>query len=1132
MENEVLPSNAPDPIEPVEEKEEVVSEEANPYFVPEREGTPSSHLHSGSYEFWDAVKQQKQDDLDKDYGFTDLYGLRAKETHLGNVFNNVQAFQDIPGYKVDREKFSSDIDSLGRGADDQAQKWLVKATSPQDYDWRMDELKRNNETNRILGNYGIKGATASILADMTDPVELSAILATSAATYGASTIPSLAKLGHKAYKSSLVVGGLTAAEGASFEQLRNVYSPAITDEDVAMATVFGFGIGGGSHKMFKILNRVKADEVFKRRMTIDTPLTPEEKIVFKEQLAKQPVFGDVAPNPNKVDGVESGSPTPKHTDYEVPTKGKDETQEAFDERVAGDYEHMVGGSWLSLGLRKYMSSVYNIKSSKNSVFNKLADRLGGNFSGTYKLDANGNKVFTSTPFSASEFQNLIQSRHKKERAEMFETEFKRWRSTNPEGTPTEFRIEVGKGVDNKDVGKGDSPIDNAVKVIRGQFSEHKKQAIAYKIKGYEKLENADEFYFSRMFDNAAIKELKAKNPEAFKKDFEELVKKSIIKSRKAGDDILKDEAFLTKLSRGYARAVIGRSERMGGEALRLGQVDDIIDDVVREVELSLVDDGVKVTEELTEQIRKALYPDKTDTGRGHTKSRVVLDEDTKHKFSDDNEYSFKDFLKKDYEEVLGHYDFNMGGRIGLARNGIDQEGGISFDSIIENSRKEQSANPGKMSARAWESAEKDARYLYDSLQGNFHHKSSNMTATSHELLQRLRAWNFFRSMGMSGFAAMMELPIVLAEQSLPILFRNLPRIPALILDVKKGNVSDISSRELNALVGTDASVISGKTDGRFSTISDDIRVGERTKVDETLDNMRQLTAKASLLTPVTDGLRRIATMYYGESWADAARKFKKAGSSSSSITPYHVAKMRQLGVDDRGMKNIYDQINKHVEFDAKGKIKTWNFNKWDADSKELFQLSAHRESTTLVQETDLGSVKGWSRSPIGKTLFQFQSFVLGSMEQQLYRYAGRAAGGDVGIMFKTLAGSMFMGTLIHTARVHMKSSGMSHSDAEKYRDKWLSDEGLVKGVVGLIGMTGMYQTAAQRVFGGTDMLIQNPTLDYMSSLLDVGENVLHKSMDGGDLSEQQWRKALSLLTPYTLLPVTYLNNNMAKHLAD
>ena len=944
METEVSPNIPPEPTEPGSEEIEATASGVNPYYVPPREDAPSPHLHSGSYEFWDAVKQQKQDDLDKEYGFTDLFGLRAKETHLGNIFNNVQAFPDVPGFKVEREVFSSSIDELGISADDESQKWLVQATSPEDFSWRKDQIQRNNDTNRVLSNYGLKGASASVLADMTDPVEIATILATSVATYGASTIPSLAKLGHKAYKSSLAVGALGAAEGAAFEQLRNVYSPAITDEDVALGAAFGFGIGGGSHKMFKLLERVKADEVFKRRMTLDTPLTPEEKVVFKEQLDKYPTFGDVAPDPTDVEGEPSPLKS-THVDYEAPKKGKDETQEEFEDRIAGDYEHMVGGSWLSLGLRKYMSSVFNIKNSKNSVFNKLGDRLGGNFSGTYKLDGNGNKVFTETPFAASEFQNMIQSRHKKERAEMFETEFKRWKQQNPKGTPEEFRIEVGKNVDNPTIGQNDSPIDNAVKVIRKQFKEHKDQAIAYRIKGYEKLENADEFYFSRMFDNAAIKEMKAKNPEQFTKDFEELVKTAIKNSRKGGEDAL-DEAFLTKLSRGYARAVIGRSERVGGSSLRLGQVDDIIDDVVREVELAFVggDKKVTITEELSNQIRDALYNNpnlnkEKGTGRGHTKSRVVLDEDAVHKFSDDKEYAFKDFLKKDYEEVLGHYDFNMGGRIGLARNGIDQEDGISFESIIENSRKENAAS-GKMSLRAWKSAEIDARYLYDSLQGNFHHKSApNMTPTSHELLQRLRAWNFFRSMGMSGFAAMMELPIVLAEQSLPILFRNLPRLPALILDVKKGNVSDISSRELNALVGTDASVISGKTDGRFSTISDDIRVGERTKVDDTLDSMRQLTAKASLLTPVTDGLRRIATMYYGESWADAARKFKKTGSNSSaSTTPFHTAKLRQLGVSDRGMKDIYDQINKHVSFDKKGKIKTWNFDKWDANTKELFQL--------------------------------------------------------------------------------------------------------------------------------------------------------------------------------------------------
>ena len=223
--------------------------------------------------------------------------------------------------------------------------------------------------------------------------------------------------------------------------------------------------------------------------------------------------------------------------------------------------------------------------------------------------------------------------------------------------------------------------------------------------------------------------------------------------------------------------------------------------------------------------------------------------------------------------------------------------------------------------------------------------------------------------------------------------------------------------KLEELTGLGTDVVTGKFtrvsrfEGDAMDIAEDVGID---RVDEWLGRGREATALLSGLTPVIAALRRLAMLNYSTAWARAARK---------GDNPFSDIKMEQLGIDNNTAKSIREQILQHATFRDKEKtiIESLNTKDWDANVRDVFQVSVYREATQSVQEVSIGSLNLTLRGEWGKTLFQFLSFPMAAMEQQAMRLGVRAFNGDAPTVFKIITSAAMMGSLMYTARVYMNA---------------------------------------------------------------------------------------------------------------
>ena len=199
-----------------------------------------------------------------------------------------------------------------------------------------------------------------------------------------------------------------------------------------------------------------------------------------------------------------------------------------------------------------------------------------------------------------------------------------------------------------------------------------------------------------------------------------------------------------------------------------------------------------------------------------------------------------------------------------------------------------------------------------------------------------------------------------------------------------------------------------------------------------------------------------------------------------------------------------------IVYNQNGTVKKLNLKDWDDDVREAFQAAGFKEARQNVQESNIATQNKWMRSTeMGKTLFQFLSFTMSSLDQQTSRLAVRARDKDVAVA-KIMLSAFMMGSLMYAARTHLNAAG--RSDRDEYIQQQMQPHKLVLGSLQQIGAASLFSYVLQVASGsmqGNAFAITPPVVGIGYSLAASGKNLFDYAVEG-DISEAEARKLLRL----------------------
>ena len=1062
----------------------------------------------------------------KDLGFFELYAKQQTTQGLAfEAYDYVQGLTERGEGEVITPEMSKEL--LKDLDDERAIENVLRGVNKYGFQYGLylsNLYRESNSAKKDLRDSGMKGFGAQLLSDFTDPAE-NAIMFTTAAGVAAAAPPlapvtapvaaggvRVARLISK-YKNAnylKLAFGAGATEQAAFDLLRAQSDYEIGGGDIMLNATLAGTLTAGFAKGHQTFRKYHEAENIKRKIADDEELTEAEEAfvrqyspevrnpqVLSEALARDDFNTGVRPDDDEFGVVEGAFEQDTRTLRDIPD----------DEAPL----EMMGGA---LNLRGFIASMPRIMNSKDKLARKLGSKLG--------LISSGLKGTTS-PFGANELRDAFQSQVRGRMANPIRRIQEQYKRTVPNGKLDDLHEQA-----TEYLRYGDESVHPLAKemanLMRPEIDRMLAQAQKFGVAGF--LPDADmrlENYLPRFRNTKRIKELRekyGKNAEIFDELAEQAIREgqpNIVanitrKLKEAGKDHSLDavNAFIKKMATGYIRRFMNLDTQDG---MRLGNNDVDLEEFESFLRLDFDDAEVDIIIDTLTYSRK-VKGNKRSIPRMQLNERATI---TKQIGDEVVTLRFDDLLEKNAISIFDGLTFQMSGSIALARNGIDtNEVGSAFKQQLELLK-----SRGKVA----DSEIKALEFLYETVRGT-HVYRSDMSPTTIRNLARLREFSFAVSMGMSGLASLMELPMVTLPYGWEVLRKTVPQFPELFRGLKNKEIRSKLGREMAAGTGLGSDGIVQKVTPIKSRLEGEGLEGiqfneELNKLDEVLGYGRVYMGIMSGLTGVTDMLRRISNFNFAHKWHIYADKGR---------LPFSKVHREQLGITDEQAEGMLEQIRKHRTLTPDGELDALNVDKWDADKKDLadlFFLAARREGTQNVLEMNAGSVNRHLRTPLGMTMFQFLSFPMSSMEQIAFRLGVRATNGEAMEISKLLVSSMMLGTLMYGARTYLNSMG--RDDQDDYLERNLTMGKVLAGGISNVGAASLggyiYQVSNSLIDGNTRAL----TPAGLSLVAGVGKGIgdLYEIAQGDNLTESEVRGMLRLLPFSSLLGARQILNGIA-----
>jgi hypothetical protein len=1029
-------------------------------------------------------------------------------------FRTLGGFEPDPNYKLTEDR----LRELGQGIPDQYLEEFADAISDQHAEAIRGRLLQQLEANQKLASMGATGVMLSMGAAMLDPGAILATAAIGAATGGLGIGPAVAaRLG----RAGLV--GLGAAEGIAGNLATDI--PLVAVDPTRGAADLKWSIGTGL-LMGGAFGALKTNSTFAPEAAAMAKLGKQMQDENVEALVREslPVDGS---------GSMGAAQVLAETRYRADTDDLDSIYSKLAEQVKA-----VGGNLTRFDVTGQLMR------SKNPMTQTIARYLGEDAVRAKKGSG------TVTQIAATERQSRMfrVSTHNWVRG--YDKAWKAFRKKNQVGfwqapqALAHFKSQVTdyiREVDPSRRAQFPAEVRQAGEVFSTEMKTWWKRA---QEEGLVRSEIGAENYFPRYPD--LVQTSRLINQYGYGRDMRTGGLASLFR-----DAILaKQKGIDPELAHKMAYAMVDRFNK-----LEAGE--NLMDRANRGLDLDDLEEGLKDYLTPDEIANVKAWVARNDAkgaekgGNSRLMQRVIMDENFMGKVKNRvtgamEDVRVADFYVKDPNLAFHLYARQMSGQVALAQIKVrDTDGKLLIDGIKNagdwEKLKQQVTGVGQVHGANTEKDLDNLDFLYSAISGAPYkmQKEGSDWATG---LRLLRDFNFARLMGQVGFSQLPEFGRMSSQVGLKALYQGFPGFRNLYDLARHGKMTEELADELDAIgaFGTDwmrgTHHIMADDFGTPVTLGGDTLVQRGAKAIAPVQHkINRAVSALSFMAPVNGVLQRWGSR-------SMAVKFVRMAMLGDKI---NAERMRALGLDQETLDLIFDNIRKHAQF--KGNVKkptkltALGLKNWDGKAVAAFEDAMYRANRTMILENDPGQFAKWMGSPLGKTVMQFRSFVIGSWTKATLQGLNlRDTEAALGFLTSSMIGALvYMGQtrlqlLNDPDRERKMEERLSWSKLAAAAFQRTSESSLITmpaDIVGELFLGGaIFDTRSSGLNTTVDNWMGNPTGELVSTGFKAVKGISSAVVNGDDFSAPDFKNLTRTLPFQNLMTNVWFFNWLSEGL--
>lgn len=1052
----------------------------------------------------DAERREDQQDLEASTpGILEGANIASQQEWIPRLIASQQSFTPNPDYEWTEEKLRSYTEGLPEDAID----YIAQAQSDEEAEYLAKRYREDAQREQELAKLGWTGVGLRVGAAMTDPAAWGIGVAASALTGPGGLLATAASRTSRAAR--IISGGVAGATGnVAVEAAIGANKPVWDEMNLLYAAGIGFGLGGGLSAISRNPStQAEADGLAMAGRGLKRSV--EEEI--RNITSLKPIEDDAGA---------------MRLSREVPLKDGDDPIDNFYENLKIDPNIAPTAAMAKgrqIGSYKTSSMSMGLTSENPAVralFKPLAEEGVGYTDRSAKV-----------AFSASERQKLRERAVTTQWMRGYTPNFRAWLK-DQDGTGSwkpfysdemslAFNRQVTDYVEGflEDAHPAVAKQGEVMRKILDDYRKDLNQPMGYREEFGKPVKNFgtkeyEPTYVPHVFDLTNMRKLVS---EFGSFNIEQLISTAI--KRELGEEIT--EAAANRAGQAYLKTIRAMDAGMGSDAVRaLGSGD------VEEIKQFLKDNVNRkaMSETDIEDVVDALTARSKDKdggpSRGRRRTPLAMDTKLPLRRNPENfpkggsrEVSIRELFNRDSHELLSRYNRQMSGALAMARyripglsDGISSRG--EWETLKDRAREigyREGVDPEVTNREL-----NEADLMYRAIMGIPNEADLTPFAQGQKFF---RDWSFMRFMGQVGFAQVPEAGVAISGVGMKAMFKGMPAYRGLVRDMQTGKIDHEVVDELEVITGLGSDWLNSGQIDRFNemTGTQDTFLGQSTWKDRLEMSVR----KGKRFVFGGSGMSTVNTLLKRSTANGIANKFALAAIGKGKLINKN--RLRSIGLDDRQVDLILDNMRKHAEFD-KGmvgqKLKRLNINKWDLAAEADFTEAVYRYTNRLVQENDIGQFRQWMTHPIARTFLQFRSFIIGAHEKQLLHNLHMRDFQS----FTTFTSTTLLATLGYSSMTYMRSIG--RSDQEEYLQKRLSPSELAKAsfersswaaLLPTAIDTAMPNTFTYRSSGqATGAIFGNPTADT----IDSANTALRTVLSGNTFDSQEDVQNVLRLLPF------------------
>jgi len=600
------------------------------------------------------------------------------------------------------------------------------------------------------------------------------------------------------------------------------------------------------------------------------------------------------------------------------------------------------------------------------------------------------------------------------------------------------------------------------------------------------------------------------------------------------------EGLADRVGKGYLnrlRHVAAGIDEGEGAKLFSGDIEDL-KEVIDEIEISDID-----KEAVMDAVRKAEAKAEKGSGTSRGKRRALFDEGFKANARGrvsglDRELRFDDFLVNDFHVLSDSYFRNMSGWLAMAKVVVEnpsQPGkllinGITNDADIAKLIKHVRQTGSSLSKKE---RERDVDLIMGLIDSVLNRKESGGP-----WLKRLRDFNYIRVMNQAGAPSAAEVTNIAAVTGTRAMLEQMPAFRRIIDEAGVSRRADPFAEEAEQLWGFGADRLMGQSDFRFDHFGDDVGIAGLGAQSKSLDSLDELLEKGRKLTSDIGGLRPVTQIT--QQWAARAISHRLALMAVGEAKHLDMPLIRSLGMADDDLQRVLKEMKKRVTLEpgkfGKYKLTQLNTDSWNLQEAAVFKEAVYRFTRKAIQETDPGMLNNWLSAPLGRIIFQFRSFMLGSYDAQLLSNMNAFQQGAHKRSMAYFSASLLSGSLMHAVRVGANAAGMAPEHQRKYLDRMLEPKKIAGAAFSRvawstflpdIGDTAAFMLGQDTLFGfaksanEANSFVANPSTDLAAKSLKAVRGLSQSILEDRPMAKSELRNFTGITPLQNALPFVW-----------